>query len=86
MMQPSDTARVARLRKQHVGPNHALMYAEPLHIVRGEVPMFRGDDGLCHCLAVHTRQGMVASSLMDVCQCHRVRPCGPQTAPLTWIV
>ena len=36
-LQPSDTARVARLRKQHVGPNHALMYAEPLHIVRGEV-------------------------------------------------
>ncbi len=32
-----DTAEVARQRQQHIGPNHALMYAEPLHIVRGEV-------------------------------------------------
>jgi ethanolamine-phosphate phospho-lyase len=40
-----DTAQVTRQRQQHIGPNHALMYAEPLHIVRGEGATLWAADG-----------------------------------------
>lgn len=42
------TAAVAEARRQHVGPNHALMYDAPLHIVRGEGAQLYSADGSCY--------------------------------------
>ena len=40
-----DTATVAAMRRQYVAPNHAIMYKEPLHIVRGKGAWLFDNDG-----------------------------------------
>jgi len=40
-----DTAKVAAMRRQYVAPNHAIMYKEPLHIVRGKGAWLFDNDG-----------------------------------------
>lgn len=40
-----DSAAVAAKRHQYVARNHALMYTEPLHIVRGEGTWLYDNDG-----------------------------------------
>ena len=40
-----DTATVAAMRRQYVAPNHAIMYKEPLHIVRGRGAWLFDNDG-----------------------------------------
>ena len=83
LLQPSDTARVARLRKQHIGPNHALMYAVPLHIVRGEVRMrtSRHESRLSAYGARNfLKHGMLTLSLTENYLRRRVQHCGQQMA------
>jgi hypothetical protein len=39
------TSEVIQLRKDHIGPNAALMYAQPLHVVRGEGTYLYDNEG-----------------------------------------